>query len=715
MTTGNGNRKRTRLAVEVDDHQSLELLESQYEVLRLLVTGSELEDILAAVTTALERLLPGSRCSVWLLDRAQAVLRFGAAPSLPPDWTAYVDPWPIGPKAASCGTAAFLNERVVVSDISTDERWVDLRDVGLAHGLRACWSTPIVDGGGNVLGAFGAYYDQVHTPTPHEMCLVDCFAQLASIAIEHDRLFGALGESEERFRRAFEANAVGMALVDRDGRFLRVNQALCETVQRAEAELVGVDFWTILHPDLVPTSVAAIDSLARGESDSVELELECLRADGTVFPSTVTASALRAADGSFLGLCAHVLDVTQRQAAEDERRARDEADMARLAAETASRAKSEFLSAMSHELRTPLSAVVGFAELLETLDLDPERRASALRRISEAATHIVALVDDVLDIAKIEAEAIELEHRPVSLRPIVAEVLDLAESLALERRVTLSNRSNGRDVVVLADPRRVLQVVLNIVTNAIKYNRVGGRVTVSIREAGGRGVVRVTDTGPGVSSAQRSRLFVPFDRLGAERSGAPGSGLGLPLSKALTEAMNGTLTLSSRPGKGTTVEVGLPIAVPAGSEATGEAAATTARSSKAAARDDITGRILYVEDDPTSIELVAELFRLRPGVELVTCAHGSVGLAQLEKEHFDLVLLDLDLPDMTGEDFVGALSQDPALGALPVTIISGRKATQPLRYKTFRKPLDVWALLTHIDDRLGKRRHREEKPCLPSP
>lgn len=256
-------------------------------------------------------------------------------------------------------------------------------------------------------------------------------------------------------------------------------------------------------------------------------------------------------------------------AAQRERRRRAEAELARNAAESANRAKTDFVSALGHELRTPLQAITGFTELLATLDLDSERRSVALSHITAAADHILTMVNDVLDVARIEARVLPVDIGTFSLTPVVTSVFAMVERLAAAERVSLLP-CTAPPVNLLADERRVRQVLLNLMTNAIRYNRVGGTVLLdwTVRDS----IVRITvsDTGPGIPAGQLDRLFTPFDRLG--RDSEEGIGLGVPLARGLTEAMGGTLVVTSEISVGTVVTVTLPTALPAGPSATRPAA-----------------------------------------------------------------------------------------------------------------------------------------------
>lgn len=550
---------------ELGHADSLDLLARQTTVLELIASGAALPTVLTAVTVALEELIPGSRCSVLLLDGPAGTLHHGAAPTLPPAYSAAIDGMVIGAEAGSCGAAAHLDTEIVAQDIALDPRWDHFRDLALPHGLRSCWSSPIrghaADPVPQVLGTFAVYHGAAHLPSARERRLVERFTHLASVAIEHARLYGALAESEERFRRAFEDTAVGMALTDLEGRFSRVNRALRQMLGRSEQELLATDLVSLLPPDAREAGAAALRAPAVGAASSDQFETVLLRPDDEPVPAAVTAAVVRGADGTPLYLSVNVLDLTARRAAERERLARRVAQGAADLAEQSNRAKSDFLSALSHELRTPLQAITGFTELLGTLDLTAERRSAALGHIAGASSHILSLVDDVLDIAKIEARALPLRTEDVDLETLVGEVVDLLEPLAADRRIVLCGRPMMGSV--RADSRRLRQVLINLVTNGVRYNHPDGRVQVTADGGPGPGavvVVRVADTGPGIPAGLIDRLFVPFDRLGADHGPEPGVGLGLALARGLTEAMGGRLSVRSTVGRGTTMEVRLPAA-----------------------------------------------------------------------------------------------------------------------------------------------------------
>lgn len=535
----------TGTAFRLDYADSVALLARQTAILEQIATGVPLADVLIGIATTLEDLLPGSRCSVLLLDADRITLRHGAAPSLPTEYSAAIDGLPIGVGAGSCGTAAYEGHPVVAADIRVDHRWDQFRSLADQFGLRACWSTPIY-GRDGITGTFAVYHLTPHRPTPREQHLVERLTHLTSVAIDHAGLLGALTESEERFRRAFEDNAVGMALADLDGGLTRVNRPLRTMLGRCESELLGSSL-----DELFTGRVGG----ARGDGQD-QYEATTITADGRTLDVVVAVSPIRGAGGVPRALSVNVLDVTTRRAAERERRRRVEAEFAQHAAESANRAKTDFVSALGHELRTPLQAITGFTELLGTLDLDGDRRAAALDHITAAADHILAMVDDVLDVARIEANALPLHPGDVALARVVDDVFAMLEPLAAAERVVLDTDAPAGEVVVHADVRRVRQVLLNLTANAIRYNRPGGTVRVGWAAVGGRVRITVRDHGVGIAAEHLGRLFTPFDRLGADSE--EGIGLGLPLARGLSEAMGGSLDVRSAAGDGTVVTVILP-------------------------------------------------------------------------------------------------------------------------------------------------------------
>jgi PAS domain S-box-containing protein len=393
----------------------------------------------------------------------------------------------------------------------------------------------------------------------------------------------------------------------------------------------------------------------------------------------------------------------------ERKRAEAELREAKAAAEAANRAKSEFLSRMSHELRTPLNAVLGFAQLLEMGALTPRQRQH-VEQILKGGRHLLGLINEVLDLARIEAGHVPLLPEPVPVCPLFAEVLDLIRPLAERRGIRFRTPAAGeRDVYVLADAQRLKQVLLNLVSNAVKYNHERGSVTLTFEELPPDRVrLLVRDTGPGLPPAKQERLFNPFDRLGAEATGVEGTGLGLVLSKRLTEAMGGTLGVASTAGHGSTFFVEL-AAVRAGRPRPAECpgAAAPAPAAGGARRR----AVLYVEDNLDNLALLEDLLAYRPQVRLLSALQGGLGLDLARQHRPDLVLLDVHLPDMKGDEVLRQLRADPQLRGTPVIVLSAdatphqverRRAAGASEYLT--KPIDVARLLALLDRFLQEER-----------
>jgi hypothetical protein len=283
----------------------------------------------------------------------------------------------------------------------------------------------------------------------------------------------------------------------------------------------------------------------------IDRDVPMIRPDGTRVTVNVRGEVVLDADGRPERVTGTVQDVTARRAAEAAMQAKEQA-------ERANRAKSEFLSRMSHELRTPLNAILGFGQLLELDELGPDSEDS-VAHIMRAGHHLLELIDEVLDLSRIEAGALRLMLEPVDVGSVVEEILGLAAPLATEEAIELT-ADVPHDLHVRADRQRLRQVLLNLVSNAIKYNRPAGRVRVSVRAHGELGRIAVEDTGLGIAADDLPKLFSPFERLGAEASHVRGTGLGLAVSRSLCDGMGGVLAAVSTVGEGSTFAVDLPLA-----------------------------------------------------------------------------------------------------------------------------------------------------------
>jgi signal transduction histidine kinase/ActR/RegA family two-component response regulator len=375
--------------------------------------------------------------------------------------------------------------------------------------------------------------------------------------------------------------------------------------------------------------------------------------------------------------------------------------------ESANRAKSVFLSRMSHELRTPLNAILGFGQLLEMEDLQGRDRES-VEQIVRAGRHLLELIDEVLDISRIEAGTLNISLEPVDVVSGLSEVLSLVAPLAAERGIELlADLDPSESRYVAGDRQRLRQVLLNLLSNAIKYNREGGRVRVSVSNSGERLRIVVADDGEGIAEDKLDQVFAPFERLGAENTGVEGTGLGLALSKSLVEAMNGSIGVSSEPGAGSTFFVELDVAASPVSRETLDAARAAGAADPARTS---ACTLLYIEDNLSNLKLIQHIFADRPEVRLLSAMQGELGLQLARAQRPDVILLDLHLPDMSGEQVLASLREYPETERIPVIVLSAdatSKRVDGLREAGARgyltKPLDVTHFLDTVNEALNPR------------
>jgi signal transduction histidine kinase/AmiR/NasT family two-component response regulator len=380
---------------------------------------------------------------------------------------------------------------------------------------------------------------------------------------------------------------------------------------------------------------------------------------------------------------------------------------ARDAAMKANQVKNSFLSSTSHELRTPLNSILGFAQLLQMSDLSDED-SDGVERILSAGHHLLALINELIDIARIESGDLSLSLEPVLVHPVIEEISQLMAPIAAERSIRIIQHCARPALAVQADRQRLSQVLVNLISNAIKYNHRDGTITISCQEEGtGQASIVVSDTGPGISPENIERIFIPFERLGAEQTAVEGTGIGLPLARALTDAMRGQLTASSVLGQGSAFTLSLPRApdlvhVPAPGLAPASRAVAGPHAHAGASLS-----ILYIEDNPANVEVVSRFLKGRPNTRLRSEATGRAGIDYAVRDMPDLILLDLHLPDLHGDQVLGELKAEPATAAIPVVVLSADASdgvirrlladgalaylTKPIELAELRELLDTFA------------------------
>ena len=392
-----------------------------------------------------------------------------------------------------------------------------------------------------------------------------------------------------------------------------------------------------------------------------------------------------------------------------------------------SQAKSRVLARISHELRTPLNAVLGFSQLLldEPGAPNPATWRSRVEHVQAAGEHLLALIDDVLTLSSLESGELPLSLQPVALAPLVETSLPLVELLARDHGVSL--QLGALDGWALADPVRLRQVLVNLLSNAIKYNRPGGTVTVSARTDQGWLLLQVEDTGRGLNEDQISHLFEPFNRLGLEREGIAGIGIGLAIVQASVQHMGGTVQVRSVPGQGSCFELSLqrataPVAMDwvadsaAGLGLVADLAADFADAGLPAALTatatapcpPCSGRLLYIEDNEVNLLIVRELMGRRSDIEFLSAIDGASGLAVARDQQPALILLDLQLPDMDGFEVLRRLRQDPATATIRCIALSANAMPEDIGRARdagfddyWTKPLNLRAFMGSIDRLFG--------------
>jgi len=547
--------------VSTQSHDKLLLLlAGQSRMLEMIAEGAPLLSILDSLLRMLEQQSEGMLCSVLLLSEDRKHLHPMAAPSLPDAYNRAIDGGAIGPKAGSCGTAAFLGKQVIVTDIATDPLWADWKSVALDVGLRACWSTPIMSKHGEVLGTFAIYYRQPAAPTALHLHLIGVATHLAGIAIERELADRERQRWLHQLATVIDQLPAGVIVADLGGRVVLGNRQLETLFGRSfpgSANLADYHDWELRHPDgkpYAPRELPLTRSLEHGEVCLGE-EILIRRSDGTQVFINAASAPIREPEGRITGAVAAFSDISERKAAEEERE--------RLVSEleVAIGARDDFLSTASHELRTPLTTLLLQSSLLLNLVRDPGApRAQMEQKVlsnHRQLKRLDRLVTALLEVGRINVGKLPLFIEDVDLSEVTRDVI--------ERFCDEIAQSNGSISIDTRGPTwgrwdrmRVEQVVTNLISNAIKYG-MGRPVSVLVEGDGTCARLQVTDRGIGVAPEQQERIFHRFERAVSVRNFG-GLGLGLWISRRLVEELGGTIAVESRAGEGATFTVILPVA-----------------------------------------------------------------------------------------------------------------------------------------------------------
>ncbi len=421
-----------------------------------------------------------------------------------------------------------------------------------------------------------------------------------------------------------------------------------------------------LSKELATTIAPGFEALAFKASREIEdtYELTYIRKDGTRFPALVSITALRDDYAEIIGYLLIGTDNTARKQVESD------LTNAKATAEKASLAKSTFLSQMSHELRTPLNAVLGFAQVIETgSPLPTPSQKRSLDQILKAGWYLLELINEILDLAQIESGRMTLSREPVSLNQVVLECRAMIEPQARRRGIRMTFPRFDTSYFVLADRTRVQQILINLLFNAIKYNKPGGTVVVDCVASPPNSVrISVRDTGDGLPPEKLAQLFQPFNRLGKEAGIEEGTGIGLVVTKRLVELMGGIIGVDSTVGVGTVFWVDLILCAPPQLAVEGTESAKFYRPSPMAGAALRT--LLYIEDNPANLQLVEELVTRRPELRLLSAADGNLGIELAREFMPEVILMDINLPGINGIEVMKTLRADPATAHIPIMAIS---------------------------------------------
>ncbi|OGU13642.1 MAG: hybrid sensor histidine kinase/response regulator [Geobacteraceae bacterium GWC2_53_11] len=466
----------------------------------------------------------------------------------------------------------------------------------------------------------------------------------------------------------------------------------------ARAEELSIELGTPITPGFE----ALVFKASRGIEDIYELTY--IRKDGSRFPAVVSVTALRDDQDSIIGFLLIGTDNTARKQVEAERVRLEqvlqdkniELERATLVAEKANLAKSNFLSSMSHELRTPLSAILGFAQLMESgsQQLTPSQKRS-IDQILKAGWYLLELINEILDLAVIESGKLSMSLEPVSLPEIMHECETMVEPQAKKHGISVTFIPFETPCCVKADRTRVKQILINLLSNAIKYNREGGSVLVqSVLKEPGSVRISVRDTGEGLTPKQLTQLFQPFNRLGQEASAEQGTGIGLVVCKRLVEWMGGVIGVESKVGEGSVFWIELNLTTE--QEETGHTAepAFSGLTHPQDAGPQYT--LLYVEDNPANLMLVEDIIERRPDIRLLSARDGKSGIKLARTSLPDVILMDIHLPGISGIEAMKILAADHTTADIPVVALSANAIPRDIEkgleagfFRYLTKPINV--------------------------
>ncbi|WP_426100263.1 PAS domain S-box protein [Massilia sp. TSP1-1-2] len=524
------------------------------------------------------------------------------------------------------------------------------------------------------------------------------------VEAEQELLDQSLRDQQFYTRSLIESNIDALMTTDPRGIISDVNQQMVALTGCTRDEMIGAPFKNYFTDQ--KRAETGIKRVLR-EGKVTNYELTAIARDGTQTDVSYNATLFYDRDRNLKGVFAAARDVTERKQIERTLNENNvELESAKAAAEKANLAKSDFLSSMSHELRTPLNGVLGFAQLMESATPPPSpAQQRSISQILKGGWYLLRLINEILDLAMIESGKVTISSEPMSLAEVLLDCNVLIGPQAQNRGIGLVFPSFDEALYIHADLTRVKQVMINLLSNAIKYNRPGGVVTVRYERSGADSVrILVADSGNGLTASQIGQLFQPFNRLGQEDSTEEGTGIGLVVTKQLVELMNGVIGVTSEPGIGTEFWVEFPIA---SAPSLIEAMPSANASEIIAAPDTATGKLrtlLYVEDNPANMELVEMLIARRSDLKLLTAINGHLGIVMARSYQPDVILMDINLPGLSGFGALKILLNDPATAHIPVIALSANAVPRDIErgmdagfFRYLTKPIKVVEFMDALD------------------
>ena len=503
-------------------------------------------------------------------------------------------------------------------------------------------------------------------------------------ALEHKQVEAV----SRRMQSIFENTIDGIIIIDEQGTIESFNPAAAEVFGYTREEVIGKNLKLLMPEPFASEHDGYLENYKKTRQTSIlgqRRELTGLHKNGTTFDIELTVNKFQLDSGiKFTGI---VRDISEKKKIEQ--------DMihARQEAEKANTAKSQFLSQMSHELRTPLNAILGFAQIMDRdlEDMEPEFRQECVDHILKGGEHLLKLINDVLDLSRIETGNLSVSMEPTELAPLIREVLTLSEPLTMTSQINLiDDIFSDTDYIVQADRVRLRQILLNLVSNAIKYNRPHGTVTLScLSEGENRLRISVTDTGPGIPEEQYPLLFQPFHRLENEETYIEGTGIGLTICQKLADLMGGEIHMKSEVGIGSTFSIDLSLSTETPVQPQTKSTVDIPQRSETPVQA-TNSLVLYIEDNPANMDLVKRILqRHRPDVNLLTAAGGLEGIALARKHRPALILLDMHLPQISGWEVFQRLQQSSTTHNIPVVAVSANAMSSNIK-KTLNMGFDQY-------------------------